>query len=81
MHIRGRAAFDLYCRRRLVPGSRKVRCKFKSGNGNYHSPEVKHWHGAKADSWFSHIAIEIPGENVSNEWCEPVSNDEYNRLK
>lgn len=44
-------------------------------------PEVKHWHGAKADSWFSHIAIEIPGENVSNEWCEPVSNDEYNRLK
>lgn len=44
-------------------------------------PEVKHWHGAKADSWVSHIAIEIPGENVSNEWCEPVSNDEYNRLK
>ena len=34
---------------------------------------VKHWHGAKADSWFSHIAIEVPGENSSNEWCEPVS--------
>ena len=38
---------------------------------------VKHWHGAKANSWFSHIAVEIPGENTSNEWCEPVSNEEY----
>ncbi len=42
---------------------------------------IKHWHGAKKDSWFSHIAIEIPGENTSNEWCEPVSNEEYNDLK
>ena len=31
--------------------------------------EVKHWHGAKKDSWFSHIAVEVPGENCSNEWC------------
>ena len=43
-------------------------------------PEVKHWHGAKTDSWFSHIAIEVPGENTSNEWCEPVSDEEYNKL-
>ncbi len=42
--------------------------------------EVKHWHGAKADSWFSHIAIEVPGENQSNEWCEEVSDEEYNAL-
>lgn len=35
--------------------------------------EVKHWHGAKKDSWFSHIAVEVPGEETSNEWCEPVS--------
>ena len=35
--------------------------------------EVKHWHGAKKDSWFSHIAVEVPGENCRNEWCEPVS--------
>ena len=35
-------------------------------------PEVKHWHGAKKDSWFSHIAFEAPGENTSNEWCESV---------
>ena len=34
---------------------------------------VKHWHGAKADSWFSHIAVEVPGEDCHNEWCEPVS--------
>lgn len=41
---------------------------------------VKHWHGAKKDSWFSHIAIEIPGENCQNEWCEKVNDEEYNAL-
>ena len=44
-------------------------------------PEVKHWHGAKADSWFSHIAVEVPGEDTRNEWCERVSDDDYNRLE
>ena len=44
-------------------------------------PEVRHWHGAKADSWFSHIAVEVPGENTSNEWCEPVTDEEYAKLK
>ena len=43
-------------------------------------PEVKHWHGAKADSWFSHIAVEVPGEKASNEWLEPVDDDAYSRL-
>lgn len=42
--------------------------------------EVKHWHGAKKDSWFSHIATEMPGEECSNEWCEPVTDEEYNKL-
>ena len=42
--------------------------------------EVKHWHGAKKDSWFSHIAVEMPGEACSNEWCEPVSDAEYEAL-
>lgn len=42
--------------------------------------EVKHWHGAKADSWFSHIAVEVPGENTSNEWCEPVDEETYRKL-
>ncbi len=41
---------------------------------------VKHWHGAKEDSWFSHIAVEVPGEDTSNEWCEPVSDEEYDKL-
>ena len=41
---------------------------------------VKHWHGAKKDSWFSHIAIEVPGEDTKNEWCEAVSDEEYNKL-
>ena len=41
---------------------------------------VKHWHGAKKDSWFSHIAIEVPGENTQTEWCEKVIDEEYNRL-
>ena len=44
-------------------------------------PEVEHWHGAKGDSWFSHIAMEVPGENASNEWCEPVSDTDYNALE
>ena len=42
--------------------------------------EVKHWHGAKKNSWFSHIAVEVPGENCKNEWCEPVSDEEYENL-
>ncbi len=42
--------------------------------------EVKHWHGAKADSWFSHIAVEVPGEETSNEWCEPVDDEAYGKL-
>lgn len=42
---------------------------------------VKHWHGAKKDSWFSHIAFEIPGENCGNEWCEPVTDEQYNALE
>lgn len=41
---------------------------------------VKHWHGAKKDSWFSHIAFEAPGENTSNEWLEPVTDEEYDAL-
>lgn len=44
-------------------------------------PEVKHWHGAAPDCWFSHIAIEVPGEETSNQWCKPVSDEEYGKLK
>lgn len=41
---------------------------------------VKHWHGAKADSWFSHIAVEVPGKDTRNEWCEAVTDEEYSKL-
>lgn len=44
-------------------------------------PEVKHWHGAAPDSWFVHLAVEVPAEGASNEWLEPVSDDDYNKLK
>jgi len=42
---------------------------------------AKHWHGAAPDSWFSHLAFEIPGEDASNEWLEPVSDEDYGKLK
>lgn len=41
---------------------------------------VKHWHGATKDSWFSHIAVEVPGEETSNKWEEEVTEKEYNKL-
>ena len=40
-------------------------------------PEVKHWHGAAPDSWFSHLAAEVPGDETSNEWLEAVDNTVY----
>ena len=44
-------------------------------------PEVKHWHGAAPDCWFSHLAVEVPGEDTSNEWCEPVPEETYKELR
>ena len=41
---------------------------------------TKHWHGAKKDSWFAHISVEVPGEENSNEWLEPVDDAEYSKL-
>ncbi len=45
------------------------------------APGVKHWHGAAPNSWFSHLAAEVPGENCRCNWCEPVSEEEYKKLK
>lgn len=42
---------------------------------------VKHWHGAASDSWFSHLAVEVPGKETSNEWLEPVDDSQYEVLK
>ena len=41
---------------------------------------IKHWHGAKRDSWFSHLAFGFPGEDCSNEWFEPVTDEVYDAL-
>ena len=42
---------------------------------------VKHWHGAAADSWFAHLAVEVPGEETVTEWCEAVSDEAYIELR
>lgn len=52
----------------------------KPGSVVYIPADVLHWHGAKADSWFSHIAIELSGENVRNEFVRPVTEEEYTAL-
>ena len=51
------------------------------GFAPYFPAEVKHWHGAAPDEWFSHLAIEVPGEEISNEWCEPVAYEIYKLLR
>ena len=43
--------------------------------------EVKHWHGAAPDSWFSHLAIEVAGEDANTEWCEAVAAEDYGKLQ
>ena len=45
------------------------------------APGGKHWHGAAPDSWFAHLAVEIPAQGASNEWLEPVSEDDYGKLR
>lgn len=52
----------------------------KPGDVVYIAPEVKHWHGASKNSWFTHISIEVPAEGSSNEWLEEVSDEVYNKL-
>ncbi len=54
--------------------------ELKEGSVVVIRPGVKHWHGAKKDSWFSHISLEVPGEHTSNEWLEPVSDAYYDKL-
>ena len=54
--------------------------ELKAGDVVNISPEVKHWHGAAPNSWFSHLAIDVPGEGSKTEWLEPVDPEEYNKL-
>ncbi len=55
--------------------------KLHPGDVVHIPPEVKHWHGAAPDSWFAHLAVEIPAEGAYNAWLEPVSEDDYGKLK
>ena len=55
--------------------------ELKPGDVVHIPANVKHWHGAAKDSAFQHLAVEVAGENSSNEWCEPVDENEYNNLK
>ena len=52
----------------------------KSGDVVYIAPEIKHWHGATADGPFAHLALSVQVEGASSEWCEPVSDEEYEKL-
>ncbi|WP_255450721.1 hypothetical protein [Sporomusa sp. KB1] len=56
---------------------------FRAASGRWVNipPEVKHWHGAACDSWFSNLAVEVPAEDSSNEWLEPVDDEVYGKLK
>ena len=51
--------------------------RLKKGDTVNIPANVKHWHGASPDSWFQHIALEVPGTEQSNEWCEPVDDAAY----
>lgn len=58
----------------------KAPVALKPGDSVLIPADMKHWHGAAKDSWFAHLAVEVPGENTDNEWCEAVSDEEYRRL-
>lgn len=58
----------------------KPAVEMKPGNCINIPAGVKHWHGAAPDSWFSHLAVEVPGENGKNEWLESVSDEDYGKL-
>lgn len=58
----------------------KQAIKLTPGSVVYIPAEVKHWHGASKDAWFTHLAIEISVNYATNEWCEPVDDETYNML-
>ena len=75
-----RADPSLHGGQRLVSGMGKPARSLSPGDVVVIPANVKHWHGAKKDSWFSHIAVEVPGEETANEWQEPVPDEEYGAL-
>lgn len=81
-HIHHQGGADTACHRRtrLLSGVGKPARELNAGDVVNIPPEVKHWHGAAPDSWFAHLAVEVPAEGV-NEWLEPVTDAEYGSLK
>ena len=74
---------DAYLRRRqrFLSGKGKEARELHPGDVVNIPANEKHWHGAAADSWFSHLAIEIEGEDTSNEWCESVTDEDYLKIQ
>ena len=66
----------LRCRARILSGMGQERSSHDARRCYY----IPLWHGVAPDSWFSHLAVEVPGENSSNEWCEPVLDEVYTKL-
>ena len=56
-------------------------CELHPGDAVEIPSGVKHWHGAAKDSWFTHLAVELPGEGASTEWLEAVTDEEYKALR
>ncbi len=54
--------------------------KLKPGDVVYIAPNVKHWHGATKDSYFTHVGIDIPGKQTKTIWLEKVEDSYYNNL-
>ena len=52
----------------------------KPGDAVVIPANTKYWHGAKKNSWFSHLSVEVPGDDTHNEWLEPVRDAEYEKL-
>lgn len=65
----------------LNPLTEAGKCPVFLANVTFEPGCRNNWHGAKKDSWFSHIAVEVPGEETGNEWCEPVDDEAYNGLE
>ena len=82
-HAPQRRRADAYLHRGVRAGIRKRarrRRASRLARWSISPPASSTWHGAKKDSWFAHIAFDVPGEDASNEWLEPVTDEEYNRL-
>ena len=69
------------CRKRILSGRRERCCRNEARRLHQYSGRSETLAWAAPDEWFSHLAIEVPGENSSNEWLEPVSDEEYGKLQ